>query len=753
MKVENMTNLFQSSRYLSQVIMENEQLKIRGEEEKKVAEKLERVDAKRQKLLESNALIPSVWTMEDLFEKEKHTIQLNQLNSEREYVKRVDADIKKTNDEITKLNKKYTLVESKPEDSESKRKRIDRSNSKVPLQWSSEDIATLQQLHATLSNSIQERENASVVSPFHRGRTIMRRKNDLKRLENKYIPVPTEPGKNKESEDIKIELPLRTKRIKVTVKKGCESSLETVDKWIGTVRWIYNQCVAFGRDYPEKLKQNSALLNRDLEDNILELRKSNHWVEECPGNIRQDPVREYISCLKRNQRKVVDDAKKGKPFSFKMGFRRKSEAINESFTVGTRDWGCGAQAFLVTDFTSKEMESLPTTIPHAVTITKTRIGLYFNFSSGRETDTSTYRPHDIVALDPGVRTFMTGYYSDGVVIEWGAGDMSRIFSLLRFADKLHSKMDKLKGEISDYKDELTKENPDVNERATEIARLVSVKARLTKTLMETNVTIRGYKVELETKKKELTTTVKRFGKDHHLVKKLKKEIQKLEYNVKQVVGSDPDIVKAHNDVTRSKGEIGKLKNELVGVNAWVISRKKKLSGYNRAYLRMLLRLRYKIDEAHKKFATYLCRNVRVVLLPKFETSRMVKNVDRNISGVTTRKMLTWGHYRFREMLINKAALSSSCQVIICDEHYTSKTCGGCGKLHNDLGTNKTFTCPHCPYTSDRDINAARNILLRYLTLNCIQFERGIRAFAPTAYQSVPLGENGREYVSRIANKM
>jgi len=34
--------------------------------------------------------------------------------------------------------------------------------------------------------------------------------------------------------------------------------------------------------------------------------------------------------------------------------------------------------------------------------------------------------------------------------------------------------------------------------------------------------------------------------------------------------------------------------------------------------------------------------------------------------------MNWGHYRFRKMRINKAALNSSCQVIIYDEHYASR---------------------------------------------------------------------------------
>ena len=80
-------------------------------------------------------------------------------------------------------------------------------------------------------------------------------------------------------------------------------------------------------------------------------------------------------------------------------------------------------------------------------------------------------------------------------------------------------------------------------------------------------------------------------------------------------------------------------------------------------------------------------------------------------------MLTWAHYRFRQRLIHKIREYPWCKLVIVDEQYTSKTCGNCGKIHWKLGSNKTFNCPYCKKEMDRDINAARNILLRFLTLN------------------------------------
>jgi putative transposase len=54
-------------------------------------------------------------------------------------------------------------------------------------------------------------------------------------------------------------------------------------------------------------------------------------------------------------------------------------------------------------------------------------------------------------------------------------------------------------------------------------------------------------------------------------------------------------------------------------------------------------------------------------------------------------------------------------VVIVEEDYTSVTCGSCGKYNEKLGGSKDFICPYCDYKADRDINASRNILLKYIS--------------------------------------
>jgi len=51
----------------------------------------------------------------------------------------------------------------------------------------------------------------------------------------------------------------------------------------------------------------------------------------------------------------------------------------------------------------------------------------------------------VISLDPGVRTFMTGYDPSGVAVEWGKNDIGRIYRLSHACDKLQSKRDCIHG--------------------------------------------------------------------------------------------------------------------------------------------------------------------------------------------------------------------------------------------------------------------------------------------------------------------
>ncbi|MEQ9668848.1 RNA-guided endonuclease InsQ/TnpB family protein [Coleofasciculus sp. G2-EDA-02] len=166
-----------------------------------------------------------------------------------------------------------------------------------------------------------------------------------------------------------------------------------------------------------------------------------------------------------------------------------------------------------------------------------------------------------------------------------------------------------------------------------------------------------------------------------------------------------------------KADIGRIQrlcshlDKLMG-RAALASRKQKRS-YKRAATRLRIRIRNLVDECHKQVANYLTRQYKVILLPTFETSKMVVKSKRKLHTKTARQMLTWGHYRF-ECHLKQSANKRGVVVIDVNESYTSKTCTKCGFNHNKLGGSKTFKCPNCSHEHDRDWGGARNIMIRAL---------------------------------------
>jgi putative transposase len=143
-------------------------------------------------------------------------------------------------------------------------------------------------------------------------------------------------------------------------------------------------------------------------------------------------------------------------------------------------------------------------------------------------------------------------------------------------------------------------------------------------------------------------------------------------------------------------------------------RHKKRYRLKRAMKRIRVRIRNMIDDCHKKLTKFLVENYNVILLPDFNTQKMVRRTKRKIGTKTARAMLTWSHYRFKMRLINKCREYPNRKVIVVDESYTSKTCGHCGWINWNLGANKTYCCQQCKIVIDRDFNAARNILIKIL---------------------------------------
>ena len=128
-----------------------------------------------------------------------------------------------------------------------------------------------------------------------------------------------------------------------------------------------------------------------------------------------------------------------------------------------------------------------------------------------------------------------------------------------------------------------------------------------------------------------------------------------------------------------------------------------------------LKLKTFVTDLHLKLSSVLVKYYQYVALGKINVSSIVKKatgLNKNTIGKRAKRdLLCWQHFKFRMRIMHRSR-DTNCFVHIQDESYTSKTCGMCGILNNKLGSSETFICSKCGYETHRDVNGARNILLK-----------------------------------------
>lgn len=390
---------------------------------------------------------------------------------------------------------------------------------------------------------------------------------------------------------------------------------------MGTARYLYNQSVEYIKD-PDQPYLSKGRLRTKFVTNIQE---GNEWQNLIPQGIREGGVFDahiaYTTNLKKRK-------KTGKSFNLKFRSRKdKSQTIvlpvdslKENLNLYPRLLGSNScvlinpndrkhlrwkdkivkiwkkvkdengNSILDENGKPKKIDTGTTkksgrVLEHVIRIQMTRTGKWYicvpmnvDVCNGPENQGS------VIALDPGVRTFLTGYSPNGTVCKIGDGDIKGIFSYLAKTDKLSSLID------------------------------------------------------------------------------------------------------------RSQG------------------RKKYL--YRRARLKRFEKVRNWIKDCHRKTIKYLLNNYDVIILPIFNSGAMARRSYRSIYNKTVRQMMTWSHFKFRSMLLNKIKEYRNKHVLLMTEEYTSKTCTNCGEIKSNLGRKKVFNCSKCHVKIDRDINGARNIYLK-----------------------------------------
>ena len=138
----------------------------------------------------------------------------------------------------------------------------------------------------------------------------------------------------------------------------------------------------------------------------------------------------------------------------------------------------------------------------------------------------------------------------------------------------------------------------------------------------------------------------------------------------------------------------------------------------KAEYRLRAEIYNKVRDAHKRVAKDLTSRFDTIVVPKFDTQKMVRRARdpddrvRLINNKTARCLLTLSHYAFRSYLQHRCAMDGA-EFVLATEEYTTKACPYCGSCY-EVGTAKVFRCPRmCDFTADRDEKAAFALCVKY----------------------------------------
>jgi putative transposase len=138
-----------------------------------------------------------------------------------------------------------------------------------------------------------------------------------------------------------------------------------------------------------------------------------------------------------------------------------------------------------------------------------------------------------------------------------------------------------------------------------------------------------------------------------------------------------------------------------------ISRRKKGSRRRKKACRIAARIHERISNQRRDFLHKLSRKYvneyGLIVVEDLNISGMVRNhcLARSIQDAS---------WNMLDGMIAYKAEEAGRQFVKVNPAYTSQKCSKCGEMVMKSLSVRTHTCPHCGYTDDRDVNAAKNIL-------------------------------------------
>ena len=224
--------------------------------------------------------------------------------------------------------------------------------------------------------------------------------------------------------------------------------------WMGAARWTYNATLAAVNE--ARLKEEKVVLDvirkQVVNKKKLEVKEETKWLLGVPNAVRdaayQDFKKTYHTCMKRY--------KSGELPHFRLHFRSKKRAARESINIDKREMQkCkGDELAIFPRFNLGKIkceEKLPV-IEHACRLVRTRLGKYYisipvplavvgeSQAPAIAEEQKVTNEAGVLSLDPGVRTFMTGYDPSGNVFKWATNAHKAIMTRKFVQDKLRKKI-------------------------------------------------------------------------------------------------------------------------------------------------------------------------------------------------------------------------------------------------------------------------------------------------------------------------
>ncbi len=208
-----------------------------------------------------------------------------------------------------------------------------------------------------------------------------------------------------------------SRTIKVRIYPGADLH-RFFKRLLAATRFVYNRGI-------ELLKNGFTGSNYDLRDHIKTLDLP-QWVKDAPKHPKEYAIADAYDAHKR----AKTDGGKAK---FK-SCRNPKQTIK----FHQRNYKKGYWfPSLTKKFEYWATEQLPMTCDYSTQVSKDRGRWYACFPVAEEVQAS--KTDKVIALDPGVRTFLTGYDAENI-LEYGKADIGRIYRLCSHLDKLIQKI-------------------------------------------------------------------------------------------------------------------------------------------------------------------------------------------------------------------------------------------------------------------------------------------------------------------------